>query len=182
MFDFIGDERGAMRAATHRSLAHVLRRHAAFLGVLCSAAACTTVPPTTPCPDLSGTYADLSEPSAVSLATVLFNAPSSVGTLTLSRAANDALVVSTVGERHILRPGADFSCADGQFELGATTQTASAVPPLASTREVTRYIFQRLADGSLVAHRSVTTSAVAYGIPFSGPAHRVPDLVWNIAR
>jgi len=150
------------------------------LALAALAACANTPPPDTSCGDLSGTYINTGTPEGVLLSDVL-QLPSAARTVTIDGSADRQTLSARAGTaRKTLREGTDFSCSGGRIELAAPQRTASAVPLLASTEELTRYALER-AGHTLLGHRTVTTSAVAYGIPMRGPPHPAPDVGWQAA-
>jgi hypothetical protein len=153
------------------------------MGLTLALSGCASQGGTVSCADISGTYRNASDTQQLSLASVLAIAQPGARTIAITRdgATQDWVVVAN-RERHVLKRGDDYMCAQDGIELVKTVDTASALPPLASTKEAMRYTLQKMPDGSLVAHRSAQTSAVAYGIPLTGPAHEEPDITWQPAN
>jgi hypothetical protein len=150
--------------------------------LLLALTACADQPaPDARCADISGMYVNAGTPDGVLLSDVLLQLPSDEKAVWIDNHAGSGPLTVQVGTvRKALQPGKDFSCSKGRIVLVAPQRSASELPPLASTREVTSYALEK-SGTALLGHRSVTTSATAYGIPLRGPAHEAPDIVWRAA-
>ncbi len=157
-------------------------RQFVWAAVACTVAACASPEMPVSCADISGNYRNAGDTADTPLASVLFQAGSGAKTVSISRDANarDFMVVAGA-KQDVLRQDQDFTCIRQGLALNRTSSTSNALPPLASSQETTSYTLQKAADGALIAHRSVKTSAVAYGVPFAGPPHEAADVRWQPA-
>lgn len=155
-------------------------------GVAALVAGCAAPPPASvSCNDLSGTYLNAPEAElpAPSLAEVLLQTDVSVRTVTLASTADGtSLAVTADTTRRVLQSGVDFTCTSAGAALHPVLTTDMNVLDLGTARELTEYVLEKRGDGSLVAHRTATRSATAFGIPFKGKALPEDDLVWRPAR